>query len=139
MVKTWTAVAVTAPKNNKTKDRKVVLVVHWPNTAPANMTLHLTHQDARILVDALSMPQGVPKVNRPAAELLRARIAFQINTPVPPKINGTGRIRCAWPTGDVKNSPRPDWSYDKPRKVSLHKATRPASKTTVDDVLKGLI
>lgn len=103
------------------------------------MCFDFTPQQVRILIDALSMPQGVPKHLRSEAEQLRAKMRFQTSAPTPPKLNGGGRIRSSWPTGDVQNTPRPDWAFTKPAKVRLPKATTLQTKTTVEDVLKGLI
>lgn len=102
-------------------------------------TFNFTPREANILIDALSQPSGVAKVDRSLAESVRLRMKTQLCQPTtPPKLTG-GYIGSHWPQNHVKPEKRPNGFYSPPPKprVSLPKSTKPL--ITVDEVLAGLI
>ncbi len=96
-----------------------------------------TPREIKILIDALSMPQGVTKADRGHAESLRERLQDLISAkPNPPP--QFKHIRASWPTGFTKPDEKVNWSYNKPKASSNH-LNNSTTQEKIDNILEGLI
>jgi hypothetical protein len=102
------------------------------------MRIDITRSELEAIVNALS---GNPlKCERKIRSQLFRRLSYVLTPSKAPDKNGWAPIRIgsSWPSGVIKPSHKPNWSFHKPRDKKPTTPKVPKKPLTADDILAEL-